>query len=182
MAHLSKPLRTMKRIVVILFLAIMPMMAGAQGFKSLESVEVPDFPANNITVTENDGITGTYYTAYHLMAQRQMNAYLGVPALFDITYRVQEAVIPERTTVKFLIGGDEYIKHVDFVSSNSNVSIPINGHHIKHIAVSGLQSIIYLNNGDIIYKQDFNAIEQELWRRTAEELAKTVEKFKILDY
>lgn len=182
MADLSKSQFIMKRILILL-LALIPIMVAGQNFKPLAPVEVPDFPTNNITVTENEFMGGgTYYTAYHLMAQRQMNAYLGVPAQFDITYKVQGATFPERTTVKLLIGGDEYIKQVNFVSSNGNVSIPINGHHVKHIAVSGLQGIIYLDNGDVIYQQEFNAIEQELWRRTADELAKTVEKFKILDF
>ena len=170
----------MKRIIILL-LALMPVITWAQDFKPLEAVEVPDFPTNNITVTEKEGIAGTYYTAYHLMAQRQMNAYLGVPASFDISYKVKNVTIPERTTAKLLVGGEEYYMRVDFVY-NGNISIPVNGQHIKHIAVSGLQGIVYIANGDILYKQDFNAIEQELWRRTADELAKTVEKFKILDY
>ncbi|MBR6732165.1 MAG: hypothetical protein IKL91_05575 [Bacteroidales bacterium] len=171
----------MKRIIILL-LASMPVITWAQDFKPLEAVEVPDFPTNNITVDENEYMGGgTYYTAHHLLAQRSMNAYLGVPASFDISYKVKNVTIPERTTAKLLVGGEEYYMRVDFVY-NGSVSIPINGQHIKHIAVSGLQGIVYIDNGDIIYKQDFNAIEQELWRRTADELIKTVEKFKILDY
>jgi hypothetical protein len=169
----------MKRILILL-LALMPAMVGAQDFKPLESVEVPDFPTNEIRITESEYLGGgTYYTASYMLARRGMTASLGVPALFDIY--MERLDIPEQTTAKVSIGGEEYFLSASLINNNS-VYIDIKGLHVKHIAVSGVQSMVFLNNGDIVHTQDFNDIEQELWRRTADELAKTVDKFGILDF
>lgn len=169
----------MKRIIILL-LALIPVITWAQDFKPLEAVEVPDFPTNKISVDENEYMDGsTYYNASHMLARRGMTASLGVPALFDIY--MEKLDIPEHTTAKVSIGGEEYFLSASIVNNHA-IYIRIKGLHIKHIAVSGLQSIVFIHNGDIVHTQDFGKVEQELWRRTAEELAKTVEKFKILDY
>lgn len=170
----------MKKLLII-FLALIPVAAFGQDFKPLAPVDVPDFPGNVIQVTEREHLHGgTYYTAFHALGYRSISASLGVPAAFDIICRLPDASIPAHATVKLLIGGEEYTKQADYYEESAYISI--NGIHVKHIAVSGLQGLTFLDNGDIIHKQDFNAIEQELWRRTAEELIKTVEKFGILDF
>ena len=178
MADLSKPLRTMKRILILL-LALMPVIVSAQNFKPLESIEVPDFPTNEVRVSENQYMDGsTYYNAFHQLAMRGMTASLGVPAMFDIY--MEKINIPERCTAKMAIGGEEYFLPASLINNHA-VYIDLKGLHVKHIAGSGLQSIIFLKNGEIVHTQKFNDIEQELWRRTADELAKTVEKFGILN-
>lgn len=169
----------MKRIIILL-LALIPVMAWAQNFKPLESVEVPDFPTNNIIVDEKEYMDGsTYYSASHMFARRGMTASLGVPAFFDIY--MEKLSIPEHTTAKASIGGEEYFLSASIVNDYA-IYIGIKGLHIKHIAVSGLQSIVFISNGDIVHTEEFGKVEQELWRRTAEELANTVEKFGILDF
>ena len=176
MADLSKPLRIMKRILILL-LALMPVMVGAQDFKPLESVEVPDFPTNQIKITEGSFPSPDYSATYMLRA-RGMNVYLGVPPHYELFLRIDGISIPKGINAKLSMGGEEYWLATSFVSGNS-VYIDIQGDHIKHIAVSGLQSIAFTNNGDMIHLQAFNDIEQELWRRTAENLAKTIDKFGI---
>lgn len=156
-------------------------IAVAQNYKPLEQVEVTDFPTNEIHIQENKYIGGgTYYTASHRLASRRINAELGVPPVFDIWLENNGKLIKE-CTAKMSIGGEDYFLYVDFISTDGkSISINLKGQHIKHISVSGLQSITFLKNGDFIHLQEFNLIEQELWRRTAEGLMDAVEKFNIL--
>ena len=180
MADLSKPLRIMKRILILL-LALIPVMASAQDFKPLPPIELNDSPANIVNVSERQYMSGgTYYLASHHFAQRGMTASLGVPASFDL-FLQPETMVREGTTAKLHIGGDIYYKSVDFVSDKS-IYIDIMGLHLQHIAVSGLQAITFLYNGDLIYTLDFGEAEQELWRMTAEALCDEVRRFGILVY
>lgn len=170
----------MMRYFLIITLALVGWSAMAQNYKPLEPVEVPDFPTNTIRVDENTHPHGgTYYTASHGLYSRGMTAELGVPPLFDIFVEVKDCDIPSNAGVKLYIGSEEYWKSVQFVS-NGKVYIDLLGAHIKHIATSGLQRIVFHKNGDIIHTQEYNPIEQELWRRNAEELCRTIEKFNIL--
>lgn len=167
----------MKRILILL-LALMPFVAGAQDFKPLESVKVPDVPTNAIRITEGS-FPSPDYSISHILGARGMNVYLGVPPQYELFLRVDGTAIQKGISARMYIGGEEYWLATSFVSGNS-VYINIQGDHIKHIAVSGIQSIVFANNGDTIYSTSFNPIEQELWRRNAEELINTISKFNIL--
>lgn len=171
----------MKRYFLIAFFALFCLSAEAQNYKPLEAVDVPDYPTNEIRIQENKRPWGgTYYTASHMLHARRIEAELGVPPVFDM-WLDNKSNLTGSCTAKMSIGGEDYFLYVDYISTDGkSISINLKGAHIKHIAVSGLQSITYLKNGDFISIHEFNPIEQELWRRTAEGLADAVEKFKIL--
>lgn len=177
MAHLSKQLRTMKKFIILL-LALIPIISGAQEFKPLKPLEVPDYPGNVISINESSFPPTTYTASYAIMT-RGISATLGVPGEFDIFFKVDDADNYDGMTARLWIGGEQYYKQVFFTSAGK-IYIDILGLHIKHMAVSGLQAVDFLNNGNLVLAHHFNEIEQELWRRAAGELINTVEKFKIL--
>ena len=171
----------MRRYFLIALFALCYTLAHSQNYKPLEQVDVPDFPSNEIRTQESKRAWGgTYYTASHMLGLRRIEAELGVPPVFDM-WLDNKGNLTQECTAKMSIGGEDYFLYVDFISTDGkSISINLKGQHIKHIAVSGLQSITFLKNGDFIHLQEFNPIEQELWRRTAEGLMGAVEKFNIL--
>lgn len=171
----------MKRYFFIILLALFCLSAEAQNYKPLETVDVPDYPTNEIRIQENKRPWGgTYYTASHMLHIRRIEAELGVPPVFDL-WTDNKGNLTGSCTAKMSIGGEDYFLYVDFIATeNNSICINLKGQHIKHIAVSGLQSITFVKNGDFISIHEFNPIEQELWRRTAEALMGAVEKFNIL--
>lgn len=164
----------MKRILILL-LALMPFKALGQNYKPLKQVDVPNTPATVVRVEE----TSYRYTSSHIFGHRSINAYMGVPFEYDIQINIKDVIIPKDITANFHIGGQVYNLTV-FFSELNYVSMSLLGDHIKHIAVSGIQKIVFHKYGDVIHTQEFNAVEQELWRRTAEELISAIDKFKVL--
>lgn len=175
----------MKKIAMLAVLLAFSFVMKAQDYKPLEKVEVPDFPANEVRFEQKEHLWGgTYYRAYHMLVSRYITAELGVPPIFELSYH-EGYNIKEGMIGVFSIGGVNYNIPVSFVSDEGGINryrlfFEIKADHIKHIAVSGLQKIEYLQGGKNIHNKEFNMIEQELWRRTAEELIKGVDKFKIL--
>ena len=171
MAHLPKQLRVMKRLLTIVACLMCWMSAHAQNYEPLEPVEVPDTYSTRITVEKKEMLSGKkYYMASHLLGERYMTADLAVPAKCDIAFKV-EANIKEGMTAVLSVGGTNYYLRVSF-AMGGNIYVDILQDQLKHIAVSGLQSITFRDNNGLVHEKQFNAIEQELWRRTAEELGK----------
>lgn len=170
----------MKKFALLFALLISCGMA-AQNYKPLEPVEVPDYPTNIIRVSKNNYMSGdVYYTASHMLTMRSISADIS-PVNFDIHVKADNAVDLAKHQAVLKVGGVEYTKYVDFVSEiNNGVYINILGDHVKHIAVSGLQEIVFKKQGQVTHTITFNAIEQELWRRTADELIKAVAIYDIL--
>ena len=169
----------MKRIA--LFALFLLITAGLQGqeYKPLGKVDVPDYPATIIRVSERELIGGgTCYTSSHSLGTRTISAELGVPPLYDIGIKM-DTDIPQGATAVVNIGGDRYYMNVSFVN-DKHIYIDIVGDHIKHLAVSGMQSIDFLVKGQSVHKIEFGMVEQELWRRAAVALMDTLDKFKIL--
>lgn len=176
MAHLSKQLRVMKRLFTIAACLMCLVSAQAQNYKPLDPVEVPDTYSTRITVEKKEMLSGDkYYMSSHLLGQRRMTADLAVPANCDLSLIV-DAEIKEGMTAIISVGGIHYYLSVSFVYKASFGGIDayagLHQDHLKHIAVSGLQSITFRDNNGLVHEEQFNAIEQELWRRTAEELGK----------
>lgn len=176
MAHLPKQLRIMRNLLTIAACLMCWMSAQAQTYKPLEPVEVPDTYSTTIRVSQNELLSGEkYYSASHFLGQRRMTADLDVPADCDLALDI-DADMKVGMTAVLSVGGKNYYLSVSYVAESSyggqNVYVNLHQDHLKHIAVSGLQSITFRKNGDIVHEEQFNAIEQELWRRTAEELGK----------
>lgn len=176
MAHLPKQLRIMRNLLTIAACLLCCISAHAQTYKPLEPVEVPDTYSTIVNVERNEMLSGEkYYSASHLLGIRRMTADLDVPANCDLALDI-DADIKVGMTAVLSVGGENYYLSVSFVSARSNeknsIHIDLLEDHLKHIAVSGLQSITFRNNGDVVHDKQFNAIEQELWRRTAEELGR----------
>ncbi|MBO7323461.1 MAG: hypothetical protein J6U51_07760 [Bacteroidales bacterium] len=171
----------MKRIF-ILFLALMPMMATAQNYKPLIPVDVPNQLGNIIKVQElTRTLSGaTYYFSSHRVGTRGMTAEMGVPFVYDMNTQIKANGIEQGVTAKMFVGGEEYSMTVYWVSDKGDVYWDIMGTHIKHIAVSGIQKIVFHKYGNVFATQEYDAVEQELWRRTAEELIKAIDKYKVL--
>lgn len=171
----------MKRIFILL-LALLPMMASAQNFIPLESVTVPNELGNIIRVQElTRTLSGaTYYFSSHRLGTRGMTAEMGVPFVYDMNTQIKANGIEQGITAKMFVGDKEYSMVVYWVSDKGDVYWDIVGEHIKHIAVSGVQKIVFHKYGNILATQEYDAVEQELWRRTAEELIKAIDKYKVL--
>lgn len=160
------------RKILILLLALMPVMTTAQNYKPLEKVEVPDQWANKINISKQESFfSGTYYIASHHIGQRYMTANLKTPAYCTLAVLREDSPVTQGTTACFSVGGTKYYLKVALVSDKS-ICFDLQEDHIRHIAVSGIQSISYMKNGEAIQYDEYNPIEQELWRRTAEELGK----------
>ena len=170
----------MKRLLILL-LALMPVMVSAQKYKPLDPVEVPDEIWCRLQVDEREFPGGgTYYMSGHSLYTRTITAYMGVPFTYSLALQIRQPEIPIGITAKFFIGGEEYSFPVDFVSDDKRVYVDIMGAHVKHIAVSGIQKIVFHKYGDIVHTQEFSLVEQEMWRRTSEELMKAIDKYKVL--
>jgi hypothetical protein len=178
----------MKKIAMLAVLLAVSFVMKAQDYKPLEKVEVSDYPTNKVVFEQKEHLWGgTYFQAYHRLATRYITAELGVPPIFELIYTEKEE-IKEGMIGVFSVGGVKYHIPVFFVSDMGkygslekyHVTFEIKADHIKHIAVSGLQKIEYLQGGKNVHNAEFNLKEQELWRRTAEELIKGVAKFNIL--
>ena len=83
---------------------------------------------------------------------------------------------------RFYVGGVQYsfIPYISELSNDCILNVDISGTHLKHFAVSGIQKIFVHDCGDEIITLEFNEVEQELWRRAAEELIKAIDKYKVL--
>ena len=171
MAHLSKQLRTMKRILILL-LALMPVMVSAQGYKNLPKIEVPDYPANEIRVSKNRINTDSWNVSFAL-ASKGMGVNFDLPFTYDMYFKTDKTMMVGTSAV-LLVGGEEYPLSVTYASGQSTY-IDITLKHITHISFSGLQGVIFKNSSGIItHEKKFNEIEQELWRRTAEQTRELV--------
>ena len=147
-------------------------MTTAQNYKPLEKVEVPDQWANKINISKQESFfSGTYYMASHHIGQRYMTANLKTPAYCTLAVLREDSPVTQGMTACFSVGGTKYYLKVALVSDKS-ICFDLQEDHIRHIAVSGIQSISYMKNGEAIQYDEYNPIEQELWRRTAEELGK----------
>ena len=172
MAHLSKQLRAMKRLLTIAACLMCLVSAQAQSYKPLEKVEVPDEWANKVYISKQESFfSGTYYMASHHIGQRYMTANLKTPAYCTLAVLREDSPVTQGVTACFSVGGTKYYLKVALVSDKS-ICFDLLEDHIRHIAVSGIQSITYKNNGETIHAEEYNLIEQELWRRTAEELGR----------
>jgi hypothetical protein len=174
----------MKKIAMLAVLLAVSFVMKAQGYKPLEKVEIGDYPTTQVRFEEREYLYGgTYYVAYHMLGMRTLKAELGVPPLLELTY-TEDYDIKVGMTGVFSIGGEDYYLPVSFVGEGTLnkhiIYFDLLKEHIRHISVSGIQKIKYLHNGKNIHNVEFNLIEQELWRRTAEELIKGVAKFNIL--
>lgn len=172
MAHLPKQLRAMRRLLTIAACLMCWMSAQAQSYKPLEKVEVPDEWANKVYISKQESFfSGTYYMASHHIGQRYMTANLKTPAYCTLAVLREDSTVTQGVTACFSVGGTKYYLKVALVSDKS-ICFDLLEDHIRHIAVSGIQSILYMKNGEAIQYDEYNLIEQELWRRTAEELGK----------
>lgn len=180
----------MKKIAMPAVLLAVSFVMKAQDYKPLEKVEVPDYPANEVRFEQKEHLWGgIYFQAYHKLLSRYIQIQLEVPPIIELCY-YENIEIKEGMTGVFSIGGENYYIPVFFVTDMSdygstrydkyNVTFEMKADHIKHIAVSGLQKIEYLQNGKNVHNKEFNLKEQELWRRTAEKLIKGVAKLNIL--
>lgn len=163
----------MRRLLTIAACLMCLVSAQAQSYKPLEKVEVPDEWANKVYISKQESFfSGTYYIASHHIGQRQMTANLKTPAYCTLALREGECrSITQGMAACFSVGGTKYYLKVALVSDKS-ICFDLQEDHIRHIAVSGIQSITYMNKGETIHAEEYNLIEQELWRRTAEELGK----------
>jgi hypothetical protein len=146
----------------------------------LDPVEVPNNQATTINVEEKESLMGnTYYSATHSLASRGINATMGVPFTYELFLNLGDKKVPEQVSARFYVGGEQY-SFRPIVTSYNILYVDLQGSHLKHFAVSGIQKIVFHKYGDVIHTQEFNAVEQELWRRTAEELISAIDKFKVL--
>ena len=99
-----------------------------------------------------------------------MTADLDVPANCSMIMPLVSN-ITEGMLAKLSVGGIDYYLTVDYISDD-RFFIDLMQDHIRHIAVSGLQSITFLDYGSVVNVIEFHISEQELWRRTAEQLGK----------
>lgn len=176
----------MKRTSILLLAIICSITALAQDHIKLEPIEIPDTYSNVVHFRVNESLTGSsfYVKAFHALGTRGINAdyydfnnYVPAYSLSLLLNKGGEAV-KEKMVAKLSIGGQEYLKYVSFISSEGadtfgatvDVYIDILDYHVKLMATCGLQSITFTKNGDIVHTENFNPIEQELWRRTAERL------------
>jgi hypothetical protein len=168
----------MKKIAALAFLLCFSLYLSAQEFKVLEMVDVPDVPSNKVIVEQKTNILTQkpYYTASHMLNQRGISVDTYPSLCFELFMNTSFDV-PKGCYAKLNIGGTEYMTivfHVnkDAILSETQVYIDIAPEQIKYIATGGIQSIEYRNRVKAIYTEEFNMIEQELWRRTAYELMK----------
>lgn len=173
----------MRRLLTIAAL-LMCISASAQTYKSpnykpLEPVDVPVTYSTAIHVKRNTYMSGeSYYWACHYLGARSMTVDLAVPANCDISISQKwPSNIAVRNTAKLSIGGSEYFLNVSFIGNENDLGeqslyIDLQEDHVRHIAVSGLQSISFMDWGEVLYEITYNPVEQELWRRTAEEVGK----------
>lgn len=175
----------MKKIAMLAVLLAVSFVIKAQDYKPLEKVEIGDYPANKVSFEQKEFLWGgIYFQAEHMFVSRTITVSPDVPPVYELTYKDEYGVKEDMIGV-FSIGGEKYYIPVFFVSSEGGIdkyriSFDIKADHIKHIAVSGLQKIEYLQNGKNVHNKEFNLKEQELWRRTAEKLIKGVAKYNIL--
>lgn len=172
----------MKRLLTLAAL-LLCMSATAQTYKSknyvpLEPVDVPDIYSTTIHVKRNTRLSGdVYYWAAHYLGARSMSVDLSVPANCDIAISEEwPSNIAVRNTAKLSVGGVAYFLEVSYLESDNNkermLFIDLLEDHVRHISISGLQSITFLDWGEVLYEVTYNPVEQELWRRTAEEVGK----------
>lgn len=167
----------MKRLLTIAALLVC-ISANAQKYKPLAPVEVHDTYSTKIYLDRNVAILGdVYYSAYHLIGARRMTVDLCVPANCDLAIAEKwPSNIVVGNTAKISVGGVDYYLEVTYLGNDNHgeklLYIDLKEDHVRHIAVSGLQSITFLDWGELLYEITFSPIEQELWRRTAEEVGK----------
>lgn len=161
----------MKRLFFIMSLALLGVSATAQNYIPLGKVSVPETHTTKVHVNKCSYMNGeTYYKASHHMGRKYMTADLQVPANCDMAIPLLPN-ITQGMTAKLSVGGVDYYLTISFVIDES-FYIDLLEDHIRHIAVSGLQSITFMNSGTIVQELNFPLHEQEIWRRTAEELGK----------
>lgn len=159
------------------------MMATAQNYKPLEPVDAPDNYATKIKVEEKENILGkTYYSSSFALGSKAITATMGVPFEYSLIVHFDKIKIPENKRARFYVGGVQYsfTPYISELSNDCILNVDISGTHLKHFAVSGIQKIFVHDCGDEIITLEFNEVEQELWRRAAEELIKAIDKYKVL--
>lgn len=168
----------MKRLLTIAALLVC-ISASAQNYKPLEPVDVNTTHSTTIHIKRNTSLLGNvYYWACHYIGARSMTADLAVPANCDLAISEKwPSNIAVGNTAKLSVGGVDYYLEVAYLGTENNwgekaLYIDLKEDHVRHIAVSGLQSITFLDWGEFLHEITFSPIEQELWRRTAEEVGK----------
>lgn len=156
----------MKRIA--LFALFLLITAGLQGqeYKPLGKVDIPDHPATMIRLSK--GASGNTFSVGHCLNTRGISVDIGVPCLVDIFLK-PEFPVPAGTITMCRIGGKAYPFSCYYATAD-RIYIEVLPEHIKHISVSGIQGIEYIFKDDSRKNTEFNMIEQELWRRTAEKV------------
>lgn len=161
----------MKRALVFAAFILFCTSLSAQPYKPLKPVEIEENYVTKVKVTRCTSLSGeVYYMASHYMVQRYMTADLDVPANCSMIMPLVSN-ITEGMLAKLSVGGIDYYLTVDYISDD-RFFIDLMQDHIRHIAVSGLQSITFLDYGSVVNVIEFHISEQELWRRTAEQLGK----------
>lgn len=175
----------MKNIAMLAVLLAVSFVMKAQDYKPLEKVDVPDFPSNEVIFKETMNIKGIVaYTASHCLTTRSISTEItiGKGSFNDLSFVINEAVnIPNESTALLMVGGKSYKNLVYHVSNNKTPYIELSAEQIKHISISGLQSTEFYYNNKAIYKRDFNKIEQELWRKTAQQIYKALDVWSIVE-
>lgn len=169
----------MKRIILMAIAALFCVAAAAQDYKPLEPVDLGDNILRQTHFSKRELAKGfPTFSVSHLLATRGMNAQPADKA-FDMWIEKENAEIAEGCFAKLKVGGVTHQLRVDYVAGDGkSMYINLYERHLKHIAVSGIQSISFVSNktGKEIVNQEFNLIEQELWRRTAAELLDNLKK------
>lgn len=170
MAHIPKQLRIMRRLLTIAACLMCWISAHAQTYKPLGKVKVPQGEQVQIIKPRTLNANQDYYMAAHKDGKNVMTADLSVPAECKIILDYDSRIDSDCNTARLQVGGVNYYVKIVFVFTGRVIYIQQD--HLKHIAVSGLQSITYMKDGEVRYTEQFDIVGQELWRRTAEELGK----------
>lgn len=161
----------MRKALVFTAFFLFCVSLSAQPYKPLEPVEIEENYVTQVRVKRCTYMSGeVYYKASHYMVQRYMTADLDVPANCSMTIPLPPN-ITEGILAKLSVGGIDYYLDITYIA-DERLWIDLQEDHIRHIAVSGLQSITFLDYGSVVNVIEYHISEQELWRRTAEQLGK----------
>lgn len=169
----------MKRIILMAIASLLCVISAAQDYKPLDPVDLGDDPLRQTHFSKSEHSAGfPNFSVTHLLATRGINAQ-AADKTFDMFLERENTEIGIGTFAKLKVGGVTYLLRVDYIGiTGKQQYINLFERHIKHIAISGIQSICFVSNktNKEIATQEFNLIEQELWRRTAAELQDKLKK------